>query len=293
MLLSPDVVRRYQEVGYAFLPQVIEPKWLRLIEKGFERNMAHPSPWSGSFQSKGGAFFTDHSNFSVNPEFQEVIYDSPIVDYLTELMGADRSWLYYDQIFYKDGEAVRTGWHQDMSYYLMQDGMQVTGLWLTLDPLPKAFTLEVVSRSHKGPLYNAINQKKPREILFDVGGPPVPNIEADREAFDIVAFDHKPGDILVFHPQMLHGGAPMVSGMGRRRTMTLNVFGPEMRYQPRPDGHGPTFPGLDKVLKPGDPLHWAAEQGYFHQLRPLPAKRLGVLADYDMHHGRTAPAAAA
>jgi len=91
---------------------------------------------------------------------------------------------------------------------------------------------------------------------------------------------------------MLHGGAPMVTGM-RRRTMTLNVFGPEMRYQPRPDGHGPTFPGLDKVLKPGDPLHWAAEKGYFHQLRPLPAKRLGVLPDYDMNHGRTAPATAA
>ena len=292
MLLSPDVVRRYQEVGYAFLPQVIEPKWLKLIEKGFERNIAHPSPWSGSFQKKGGAFFTDHSNFSVNEEFQELIYESPIVDYLTELMGADRSWLYYDQVFYKDGEAVRTGWHQDMSYYLMQDGMQVTGAWLTLDPLPEAFTLEVVARSHKGPLYNAINQTKPSEVLFDVAGPPVPNIEANRDAFEIVSFNHRPGDMLVFHPQMLHGGAPMVTGM-RRRTMTLNVFGPEMRYQPRPDGHGPTFPGLDKVLKPGDPLHWAAEKGYFHQLRPLPAKRLGVLPDYDMNHGRTAPATAA
>jgi len=284
MLLSTDVVHRYQQLGYAFLPQVIEPRWLDLIAKGFDRNMDHPSPWSGSFQSKGGAFFTDHSNFSVNPEFQQVIYDSPIVDYLAELMGADRAWLYYDQIFYKDGEAVRTGWHQDMPYYLMQDGLQVTGAWLTLDPLPKAFTLEVVARSHQGPLYNAVNKKKPTEVGFDVGGPPTPDIEADRDAFEIVAFDHKPGDMLVFHPKMLHGGAPMVTGM-RRRTMTLNVFGPEMRYQPRPEGHGPTFPGLERSLQPGDPLHKAADQGYFHQLRPLPENRLGVLADYDMHHG--------
>lgn len=291
MLLSPEVVQRYQEVGYIFLPGVIEPKWLKLIEKGFERNMARPSPWSGSLQKRGGSFFTDHSNFSVNPEFQEVIYDSPLVDYLTELMGTDRSWLYYDQIFYKDGAAVRTGWHQDMSYYLMQDGAQVIGAWLVLDPLPKQFTLEVVPGTHKGPLFNAIDQKKPDVILFDVGGPPVPNVEANRDAYEIISFDHQPGDVLIFHPQILHGGAGMTPGM-RRRTMTLNIFGPEMRYQPRPDGHGPTFPGLDKILKPGDPLHWAAEQGYFHQLRPLPAKRLGVLPDYDMHHGRTAPAAA-
>jgi hypothetical protein len=42
MLLSPDVVKRYQEVGYAFLPQVIEPRWLALIEKGIQRNLDHP-----------------------------------------------------------------------------------------------------------------------------------------------------------------------------------------------------------------------------------------------------------
>ena len=284
MLLSPDVVRRYQEVGYAFLPQVIEPKWLDLIDKGIKRNLEHPSPWSTTYQKNRGDFFSDHSNFSVNAEFQEVIYDSPIVDYLTELMGADSSWLYYDQIFYKTGEAVRTGWHQDMPYYLMQEGMQVTGAWLTLDTLPKELTLEVVSGSHKGPLYNAVNGKKPEEMGFDVGGLKTPDIEADRDAFEIVSFDHKPGDMLVFHPQMLHGGAAMRSGL-RRRTMTLNIFGPEMRYQQRPDGYAPTFPGLEEAIKPGDPLHWAASKGIFQQLRPLPAKRLGVLSDYDMPHG--------
>lgn len=288
MLLSPEEVRRYQDVGYAFLPQVIEPKWLDLIAKGIQRNLDNPSPWATSYQESSGVFVSDHSNFSVNEEFQEVIYDSPIVDYLTELMGTDRSWLYYDQIFYKTGEAVRTGWHQDMPYYLMGPGIQVTGAWLTLDPLPKQYTLEVVSGSHKGPLYNAVNGKKPTEMGFDVGGERTPLIEKNRAAYDIVSFDHEPGDMLVFHPQMLHGGAPMVAGM-QRRTMTLNVFGPEMKYQSRPEGHGPTFPGLDKVVKPGDPLHHAAEAGYFHQLRPVPAERLGVLAHHDMPHGRQPP----
>lgn len=287
MLLSPDVVSRYREDGFAFLPKVIEPRWLEVIAKGFERNMAHPSPWAGEYQKSGGRFFTDNSNFSVNQEFQDLLYDSPIIDMMAELIGTDRIWLYYDQIFYKDGEAVRTGWHQDMSYYLMQGGDQVTGAWISLDPLDKEFSLELVRGTHKGALHNAVNPKKPTEVFFDVGGPPIPDVEAERDKFDIVSFRSEPGDMLVFHPQMLHGGAPMVTGQ-RRRTMTINVFGPEMRYKPRPVGHAPTFPGLEQVLKPGDPLHLAAAAGYFHQLRPVPERRLGVQPHHDMQHGRAA-----
>lgn len=285
MPLSEDVIRSYREDGFAFLPQAVAPKWQDLIAKGIERNLKDPSPWAGEYQKKGGRFFTDNSNFSVNPEFQEVLYDSPIVDLMAELMGVDRVWLYYDQVFFKEGEAVRTGWHQDMSYYLMQPGMQVNGAWISLDPLEPEFALEVVRGSHKGPLYNAVNPKKPSEVFFDVGGPPVPDVEASRDQYDIVSFKHIPGDMLVFHPQMLHGGAPMVPGQ-HRRTMTINIFGPEMRYAPRPEGHAPVFPGLDQVLRPGDPLWKAADAGYFHQLRPVPANRLGVQPKHDMYHGK-------
>src|SRR3546814_13636133 len=106
--------------------------------------------------------------------------------------------------------------------------------------------LEVVSRSHRGPMYKPVNPMKPTEPFFDVGSPPVPDIDSDRTRWDIVSFDTQPGAVLIFHPQMLHGGAPMVSGQ-RRRTVTLNVFGPEARSRPRPDGHAPPFPGRSEV----------------------------------------------
>src|SRR3546814_13037301 len=86
---------------------------------------------------------------------------------------------------------------------------------------------------------------------------------------------------------MLHGGAPMVSGQ-RRRTVTLNVFGPEARFRPRPDGHAPTFPGLETVLEPGDPLWEAADKGFFHRPRPVPDRRLGAPDSQDMMSGRAA-----
>src|SRR3546814_10389841 len=52
----------------------------------------------------------------------------------------------------------------------------------------------------------------------------------------------------------------------------------------RPDGHAPTFPGLENVLEPGDPLWEAADKGFFHRLRPVPERRLGADPPAD-HHG--------
>jgi hypothetical protein len=284
MLVPDDVVHSYRAEGYAFLRGLISPEWLEVIRDGVEHNLAHPSPWAEQLQKHGGRFLTDNSNFSVNGEFQRLLYDSPIVDTLGKLIGADRLWLYYDQVFYKDGEAARTLWHQDMSYYLMEPGQQVIGAWISLDALPKELSLEVVARSHLGPVHNPLRPKNPLTAYCDIGGPPLPDIEAHRDEYEIVSFATEPGDMLIFHPNMFHGGAPMVAGQ-RRRTMTINVFGPEMRFQPRPEGHGPRFPGIENVLEPGEPLWHAAAQGYFHQLRPLPETRLGVLAKHTMQHG--------
>jgi ectoine hydroxylase-related dioxygenase (phytanoyl-CoA dioxygenase family) len=129
---------------------------------------------------------------------------------LAELIGADRVWLYYEQVICKVGEAKRTSWHQDMSYYLMQPGSQVTGAWISLDPLEAALSLEVIAKSHAGPLYNMVNPELSNNVGFDsdIGGGSLPNIEEARDAYPIVSFKTQPGDMLVFHPQTLHGGAP-------------------------------------------------------------------------------------
>src|SRR3546814_18730724 len=87
---------------------------LLVLEAAFQKNLDNPSPWAGEYQRRGGRFFTDNSNFSVIQEMQDALYDSPIVDAMAALMGTDQVWLYYDQIFFKEGEAVRTGWHQEL-----------------------------------------------------------------------------------------------------------------------------------------------------------------------------------
>jgi hypothetical protein len=77
-----------------------------------------------------------------------------------------------------------------------------------------------------------------------------------------------PGDILVFHPAMLHGGAPTLPSQ-RRRTLSLRFFGQDAVYTPRMDGglttaelpredagdsSEPVFRKLPRSLAPGDPF---------------------------------------
>src|SRR3546814_8758254 len=58
-----------------FRSQLLDEKWLRVLEAAFQKNLDNPSPWAGEYQRRGGRFFTDNSNFSVIQEMQDALYD--------------------------------------------------------------------------------------------------------------------------------------------------------------------------------------------------------------------------
>ena len=121
-------------------------------------------------------------------------------------------------------------------------------------------SLEFVRGSHRGALYNGSRftlgddtaPLHPGEEL-----PRLPDIEADRAAFDIVSFAVEPGDVVLFHPRMLHGGAATHGGQ-RRRTLTLRFFGHDAVYEARPGPTGPRPSGQRLDLQTGDPLRHPA-----------------------------------
>jgi ectoine hydroxylase-related dioxygenase (phytanoyl-CoA dioxygenase family) len=180
------------------------------------------------------------------------------------LWDVEDLWYLGEQLFLKEGgNSRRTPWHQDTSYLRMM-GSQLVAVWLSLDPLPKAHSLEMVRGSHLGTLYNgsafaAHDDTAPlykRSLL-----PRLPDIQARRDEFDIVAWDVEPGDLLVFHLDMLHGGAGTVPGL-RRRTLSLRFLGPDVVFDGRPRDEVGAQEGNDAALAPlygglthGDPFH--------------------------------------
>lgn len=271
-VVTQDLIDTYKGDGGVLLKGVLDQEWLDVIEVGLQRNMRSPGPFSADINNKGnGRFFTDHNNYRVIPEFQYLLQYSPIVDILCDVMECEKAFLYYDQVFYKGGgDADRTAWHQDMPFYLMEDTLQVSGAWIPLDPLRSEHALEYVAGSHLGVEYNTFDVNKPSAVGADNGQPTIPNIQKERDKWDIRSHDMEPGDMLVIHPKVIHGGAPITNGM-QRRTMTVNVFGPDVRYKPKPVDLGMRYPGITKTLKAGDPLR---HPFHFPELRTTVGSRV-------------------
>jgi ectoine hydroxylase-related dioxygenase (phytanoyl-CoA dioxygenase family) len=195
-------------------------------------------------------------------QFAAVFSRTPLTDLAARFLSGPDIWFYYEQLFYKHGGATRrTPWHQDTSYVPVE-GPDIVRFWISFDPVDKDHALEFIRASHLGPLYNgsSFNPEDDTAPLFPHSAMPrLPDIEADRGRWDIISWSVEPGDIIAFHPSMLHGGAGTPPDR-RRRSLSLVFFGDAAYFAPRPAGtveaNGPDDPRLlsDPYagLKPGD-----------------------------------------
>lgn len=270
--ITPEVCRQYAEDGVVYLPQLIDPEWLLLIDLGIQRILNSGSPYIQTFfKGLPGEFKDMVRHFDSTPEFQRLLYDSPIADMVGQVIGSDNVWLLFGHVFVKDaGACRRTPWHQDLPYWPVA-GKQICSMWITLDPIPKAECLEFIPGSHRGTMYDGFNPRRAAEDptlpFYGKDLPRLPDIEAEREKWNIVAFDIEPGDVVLLHPGVLHGGGHTTEGR-RRRTLSVRLYGDDVVYAERPDSHPtvPLTPGLSSHLRPGDKLR----APWYPRLRPLP-----------------------
>jgi ectoine hydroxylase-related dioxygenase (phytanoyl-CoA dioxygenase family) len=270
--ITPEVIDAFRRDGVVMVPQLLHPEWLALIELGLQRVMASAGQAKHRFfDDQPGEFIETVRNFDATPEIRRLLFDSPIADVIGTLVGSERMWYYSDEFFIKEGgNRARTPWHQDTTYWPLA-GTQIASMWISLDPLSKDECLEYVAGSHHGTMFDGFN---PRVVGVDPSAPyygdelpPLPDIEADRDAFNIVSWPITPGDVILANPAVLHGGG----GTGpntRRRAITVRCYGDDIVFALRPSTKPtqPRTPGLSLQLKPGDPLRSA----WYPQLRPVP-----------------------
>ena len=253
----PALSETYARDGVVLLPGVLDPKALVEALDAWEWSVANPGPAASSFASHSDAtFYQDLYNPRVLEGYTSMLRASPLPAVITSIWGTPEIWFMYEQVFLKEGgEARRTPWHQDSSYLTIA-GDHLAVAWITFDAVSAADSLEFVRGSHKGPLYNGSRFELGDDtapLHPDAPMPRLPDIEAHRGAYDIVSFPVEPGDVVLFHPSMLHGGAPTHPGM-RRRTLTLRYFGANAVYDERPGPAGPRLAGFHDGVKSGDPF---------------------------------------
>jgi len=224
--------------GVTVVRGALDTAGMELAERAYQWSLVHPGPGAHHvLAGRPGAFYQDHANPAAWPAYRPLLLDTGLVDLVGDLMGSGSLWLLYEQVWLKHGrDTQRTPWHQDLPYVPMA-GEHLATTWLNLDPVPRERSLEFVPGSHRGPLYNptAFDAANPEAAMFAPGvWPPLPDIDKERARWPIMSWTVAPGDVVVFHPAILHGGAPTHAGE-RRRTISLRFFGDDACCAPRPE----------------------------------------------------------
>lgn len=215
----------------------------------FEWSLANPSPAAQSFYPEDGArFYQDLFNTLSWPHYRALVQTPALVEAIHAALDCTGLWFFFEQVFYKEGgSARRTPWHQDTSYFPIE-GKDMVVAWTSLDPVAREDALEFVRGSHRGRLYNGSSfaAADDTEPLYDEAlMERLPDIEANRAAFDIVGWAMEPGDLVLFHPSILHGGGRTRPGH-RRRTLSLRYFGDDCRFVERPQVRGESGVGFNR-----------------------------------------------
>jgi ectoine hydroxylase-related dioxygenase (phytanoyl-CoA dioxygenase family) len=254
--IEPDLVKVFRRDGAVCVRGAFSQEEVALVERGIERNLVELSPRAieASRPDDPGRFVEDFCNWLAIPEYEEFVRDSPAAAVAAELMGSERVRLFHDHMLVKEpGTAQRTPWHQDQPYYNVE-GSQTCSMWLPVDPVDRASTLEFVAGSHLGPWLMPRTFMDHEAKWFPEGSlEELPDIDADPERFRIVGWALEPGDAVFFHMLTLHA-AGGVAGETRRRAFSVRFLGDDARHAPRPWQTSPEFPGLAEELPAGAPM---------------------------------------
>jgi len=241
--------------GVVCVRRAVGPRDLALAEAAVQANLVELSPLAiRASADDDGRFVEDFCNWQRIADLERFIRRSPAAAMAGQLMGSRTVRLYHDHLLVKDaGTRQRTPWHQDQPYYNV-DGRQAVSMWLPLDPVDRASSLEVVAGSHTGQWYLPRTFLDHHAAWFPQGSlAELPDIDADRDSWPIVSWDLEPGDAVFFHMLAIHGAGPAPSGRDRR-VLSVRFVGDDVTFAPRPWRTSPPFPGLEDELAAGAEL---------------------------------------
>ena len=253
-MITSELTEAFRRDGAVCVRGAFSPDEVALVAHGIERNLADPSERAlvASRPEDPGRFVEDFCNWQRIPEYERFIRDSPAAEIAGELMGSDQVRLFHDHVLVKEPATRQpTPWHQDQPYYNVE-GTQVCSLWMPVDPVDRESTLEFVAGSHLGPWLMPRTFMASEAKWFPEGSlEELPDISANRGAFEILAWELEPGDGVFFHMLALHaaGGASR-----RRRAFSVRFLGDDATNAPRPWKTSPEFPGLTDELPAGAPM---------------------------------------
>lgn len=222
-LMLEELVADFARDGAVCARDVVSSELLGRVAADIDANLANPSELAqvASGDDDPGRFVEDFCNWQRFPAYLELA--NAMAPIARALMGSSTVRLYHDHLLVKEaGTQQPTPWHQDQPYYDVE-GRDVISMWLPVDAVPRASTLEFVAGTHLGPWLMPRTFMQRESKWFPEGSlADVPAVDDDRESFPIIGWALQPGDAVFFHALALHGSRGSAT---RRRVISIRFLG--------------------------------------------------------------------
>jgi len=236
MKLSAEQLRQFDDLGYLHFPNCFSENEIALMRSEADAilKLDRPEIW----REKSGAPRTAFAAHKFNEVFRLLAHHPRLVAPLEQLFGES---LYVHQ-FKLNAKAAFEGdvwqWHQDYGTWARDDGM----------PEPRAMNIAVfidevmaingplmlIPQSHKHGVLSAGHDEETTSYpLWTLDKETVTKLV---EEGGIVAPTGKPGSVLMFHGNLVHGSAPNITPYPRRIVyLTLCAVSNYIRKPTRPE----------------------------------------------------------
>lgn len=258
--LSPDEVRAYARDGVVPVRQAIGADWTDRMLRAIDAIAAQPAGEYVADTGRGGDVrsrsFDGRYMWRQHADIRAFAFEAGLGRLAGQAMGATAVRFYFDHLFIKEPRTeAPTPWHQDIPYWPFT-GQQVCSTWVALTANDvESSALEFVRGSHRwGKHYRPkvfIDDKAGADWIGASDDEECPDIEAQRDAYDILSFAVEPGDALLFSAHVLHSARGNQSATARRVAISLRFLGDDAIWDPRP-GTDPIVAQADVCVRPGE-----------------------------------------
>lgn len=238
-MVDAATIEAFQSEGVVAVRAALSDDWLRLLDAtmpeildGAQESIAARDPATPASYSRVGIWRSCE-------RFARFLFGSSIGGIAASVMRSQVARLYEDLLIYKvAGGDGTTPWHRDAPHWPIA-GRQLCSVWMSLEPVGRgAGAMRFVAGSHAddGEVVDG------HSIYVD---------QAEVERRPVRTFETEPGDVVVFHPQVLHTVESIVTEQPRR-TFTIRFAGDDVRWRPRRQTYHPWM--ADCGLGLGDEL---------------------------------------
>ncbi|MDC3298708.1 phytanoyl-CoA dioxygenase family protein [bacterium] len=118
------------------------------IQTAINDTMAKPSAFSSLIEDDTGSFFMDYNNWRRLKSIKEICTRPQTTEFIQNITGCEKVWLFHDHVLVKNGQAPATPWHHDRPYYIFKGDLNLS-IWTPTDAVPADQGMVFLRGSHK------------------------------------------------------------------------------------------------------------------------------------------------